>query len=148
MTNGISVRPNVSRLGSWFETDRIYGVTYRWGSSLTNAPRARRRPERKASWFTTEPWATQVCIIQAGPSASCHTRAGATRWIQYRALNRDYITSQPTTRIRVCSHVGTSVRSQRLNLLPALAHPTNDCLQPWLPALVRGDSQLLPLPSA
>ncbi len=108
----------------------VYGVTYRWGNSLTNATLV--PEEGMDETFSIYDGATPRTQVWRYPSRSecltCHTPAGGfALGFNTAQLNRDFdYGAGPTNQIAALSRAGYfSAPVTNLNLLPALAHATN-----------------------
>ncbi|MEO6335863.1 MAG: PQQ-dependent sugar dehydrogenase, partial [Verrucomicrobiota bacterium] len=111
----------------------IYGVTYRWGNSLTNATLVPEEGMDEA--FAINDGGNMRTQVWHYPSRSecltCHTPvAGLALGFNTAQLNRDFDYSGITdNQILALNHVGYFSSSlSNLNTLPALAHATNSAV--------------------
>jgi uncharacterized repeat protein (TIGR03806 family) len=114
-------------------SDGVYGVTYRWGSSTTNAALVSEEGMDEA--FTINDGGTMRTQVWHYPSRSecltCHTpQAGFALGFNTAQLNRDFDYSAISdNQIRALNHVGYfSNTVSNLHTLPALAHATNSAV--------------------
>ncbi len=136
MTNGVAA--SAKRLETRLlvkNSNGVYGVTYRWGNSATNATLV---PEEGLDEsFAINDGGNLRTQVWHYPSRSeclsCHTpQAGLALGFNTAQLNRDFDYSGTNdNQIRALNHVGYFSSSvSNLHTLPAMAHATNSAVSP------------------